>query len=182
MEGHRGIQVSTRRGFRYAAVRMVAQEFLDVLHGSWKSQTLRAVAVLGVADVIWAWVMSAGEVAQRCRVPERTMRQLLRALSTIEMCEARGVDSFALGRLGGLLRSDVEGSLRKWTIWWGEHLWEPWGGAGGVRAEREGRAGDCFWERDSVTSSSKRWMPDRFELDCGADPFQTLVGFVLPRC
>src|SRR5881392_2408822 len=29
--------------------------------------------------------------------------------------------------MGSLLATDVPGSLRSWSIWWGMHLWPVWG-------------------------------------------------------
>lgn len=118
-----------------------AHRFLDTLHASWKAQALHAAAVLGIADILAEGPCASAEVAARCAAPPRPVHQLLRALSTIEVCTPLPGERFALGRLGVFLRTDHPESLRTWTLWWGEHLWGPWGVlTQSVRTGRSGRA------------------------------------------
>jgi hypothetical protein len=103
------------------------QAFLDILHGSWKSQALHAAAELGIPDVLAGGPRTAGEVADAVAAAERPVRQLLRALCTIGVCVTADGDRFGLGPMGEPLRSDAATPLRDWTRWWGKHLWGPWG-------------------------------------------------------
>jgi hypothetical protein len=56
-----------------------------------------------------------------------SLHRLLRALTTIDICKERKDGCFEITPMGSLLGTDVSGSLRSWTIWWGVNLWQPWG-------------------------------------------------------
>lgn len=119
----------------------VAQAYLDILHGSWKSQALHAAAELRIADALAGGPVSAREVARAIGAEERPVRQLLRALCTLGVCTAGSDDLFDLGPLGEPLRSNAVVPLREWTRWWGAHLWGPWGVLSEcVRSGRSGRS------------------------------------------
>ncbi|HYF16099.1 MAG TPA: methyltransferase [Phycisphaerales bacterium] len=167
----------------------ITQDFLDTLHGSWKSQALHAAAALNVADVLAAGPLTAGEVARRCGTATRPMRQLLRALATIRVCVGRADGTFSLGPLGGPLRSDAPNSLRSWTLWWGTNQWGAWGvlprcvetGKGG-RALIHGTEGFDHLADPAVASLFHRAIAELTALTTGGvvkaggfDRFETVV-------
>ena len=56
-----------------------------------------------------------------------SLYRLLRALTTLEICLERDDGAFELTPMGALLRSNVPGSLRSWTLFWGGPDWPVWG-------------------------------------------------------
>lgn len=104
-----------------------ARRLLDLVNGSWMCQAIHVAARLGIADLLAARGQSAEDLARSTGAHAPSLRRLMRALVTIEICREHGDGSFELTPMGALLRADVAGSLRSWILYWGGSLWPIWG-------------------------------------------------------
>ena len=84
-------------------------------------------AELGVPDLLADGPKRSDELAIAVGAHPPALERLLRALTTIDVCRHRDDGSFELTPMGRLLCSDVDGSVRSWTIYWGRDLWPVWG-------------------------------------------------------
>lgn len=108
------------------AVSAMTVRLLDMIGASWMSQAICVAAELRIPDLLAERPQSAEELAtvtQCCREP---LYRLLRALTSIGICEEQEDKSFALTPMGDLLRGNAAFSVRSWAIWWGKHLWPVW--------------------------------------------------------
>jgi len=105
----------------------VAQKLLELVGSCWKTQAVYVAAELKIADFLSERPQTSDELAAATQANPAALRQLLRALTTLDICFERLDGSFELGPLGALLVSDAADSLRAWTIWCGAHLWPVWG-------------------------------------------------------
>lgn len=105
----------------------LADKFLERLTGSWMTPALYAAAELGIADLLKKGPKTCEELAADTGTHAPSLRRLLQALTTIDICKELENDSFALAPMGSLLETDNPASLRSWTIWWGAYLWPVWG-------------------------------------------------------
>jgi hypothetical protein len=84
------------------------------------SQRITAViyvaARLGVADCLAGGAKSASELAQETGAHEPSLRRLLRALVTLDICKPIGNDQFELTAMGGHLAADANQSLKYWAL------------------------------------------------------------------
>jgi hypothetical protein len=104
-----------------------AQRLLGLMTGSWMTQAVYVAAELRIADYLAERPRTSEELAAATGAHAPSLHRLLRALTTIEICRERKDGTFEITETGLLLKSDVPGSLRSWTIWWGEYLWPVWG-------------------------------------------------------
>lgn len=105
----------------------LAKRLTEQITASWESQALYVAAKLRLPDHLSAGPKSSVELAAITNSHPASLRQLLQALTTINICEELDGDSFRLTATGALLRSDAPASLRSWSLWWGEYLWPVWG-------------------------------------------------------
>jgi hypothetical protein len=104
-----------------------AAAVLDMLTGGWVAQTLRAVALLNIADHLAAGAATAEEVAQREGSHPRATYRLMRAASSLGLLAYEGQHRFRLTGRGTLLRSHVPGSLRSLVLIQNGHAhWQSW--------------------------------------------------------
>ncbi len=104
-----------------------ARRLLDIVNGSWMSQATYVAAHLGIPDLLAARAQSSEELARSTGAHAPSLRRLMRALVTIDICRERGDGSYELTPMGSLLRVDVADSLRAWTLHWGGPQWSSWG-------------------------------------------------------
>ena len=104
----------------------LAHRFLDCLSGNWKTQAIYVAAELRIADLLSEGPRTSEDLAAVTGTHAPSLHRLLRALITIDICRERQDGSFEITPMGSLLRTDVPGSLRSWTIWWGTNLWKVW--------------------------------------------------------
>jgi SAM-dependent methyltransferase len=97
------------------------------VNGGAMSQAVSVAAELGIADMLAGGAKSADQLSQAAGCDASSLRRLLRALASADLCEEHDDGSFSLTAAGGLLRDDAADSLRHWAIWWGQHLWSEWG-------------------------------------------------------
>lgn len=104
-----------------------AYSLLDLIQGAVITQAVSAAAKLGIADVLQAGPLTAGEIAGRAGSdPEATFR-LLRTLSGYGLFELRPDGRFALAPMGDALREDAPDSMRGLAVLMGHPLlWEEW--------------------------------------------------------
>lgn len=114
---------------------------LDQIAGGWMAQALRAAVELELAEHLAAGPRTANQLAHTTGCNAAALRQLLRALVTLEICRETTPDVFALTARGEHLRADHAHSLRAWIVWWDTHLWPLWAELGySVRTGASARA------------------------------------------
>jgi orsellinic acid C2-O-methyltransferase len=100
-----------------------AARLLSIVNGSWMTQATRVAAELGLPDQLADGPRSAADLAAATNTHAPSLYRLLRALVSLDICHERADGTFELTPMGTLLRTDAEGSLRSWTIYWGRELW-----------------------------------------------------------
>jgi orsellinic acid C2-O-methyltransferase len=103
-----------------------ATRLLTLVNSSWMAQAARVAAELNLADLLAAGPRSVADLAAATGTHEPSLHRLLRALVTIDVCRELDDGTFAVTPAGRLLGSDVDGSVRDWTIYWGRYLWDEW--------------------------------------------------------
>lgn len=104
-----------------------ATRLLALLTNSWMTQAIYVAAQLRIADLLVDGPKTSAELAALTGTHDPSLRRLLRALVTIEICRERPDGAFELAPMGEFLRTDGPDSVRSWAIYWGEHLWSEWG-------------------------------------------------------
>jgi hypothetical protein len=104
----------------------LADELLEMINGSWKSQAVRAAAELRIADLLSHGSLAGNDLASATGTHAPSLCRLLRALVSLGILIEETDGAFALTPLGELLRTDSNRSLRAWSIWWGEYCWPAW--------------------------------------------------------
>jgi orsellinic acid C2-O-methyltransferase len=84
-------------------------------------------AELGIADLLASGPKHVAELAQATQTHAPSLRRLLRALVTLELCTEHEDGSFSLLPGGDALRTDSANSVRSWMLWFGQHQWSVWG-------------------------------------------------------
>ena len=152
-----------------------AVRLLGLVNSCWMTAAISAAADLGIPDLLVEGPRSSRELADTIGAHEPFLRRLLVALSTLDVCEARDDDMFALGPLGEVLRSDAPVSVRSWALYSGAEMWPVWGHlAEAVRTGRSGREIDSgvreFEFLDANPDSARRFDEAMVELTRLATP------------
>ncbi len=100
---------------------------MQMITGFWVSSAIYVAAKLGLADQMAGGSVNADELALSVGAHPGALYRLLRALSSIGVFTETESRFFALTPSGNLLRSDVPGSLRAFSLAGREIGWEPWG-------------------------------------------------------
>ncbi len=100
---------------------------MQMITGFWVSSAIYVAAKLGLADQMAGGSVNADELALSVGAHPGALYRLLRALSSIGVFTETESRFFALTPIGNLLRSDVPGSLRAFSLAGREIGWEPWG-------------------------------------------------------
>jgi SAM-dependent methyltransferase len=103
-----------------------ASRRLDMIHASWMSSVVTLAAELGLFDHLAAGARHATALAAATGCETGSLRRLLRALASLDLCVEDADGSFAPTELGALLRSDTPDSLRGWALWWGQQIAPVW--------------------------------------------------------
>jgi SAM-dependent methyltransferase len=103
------------------------EKLVRLVNGGAMSQAMSVAADLGIADLLASGPKSADQLAHAAGCDPSSLRRLLRALASADLCNENDDGSFSLTRAGSLLRDDATDSLRYWAIWWGQYLWPEWG-------------------------------------------------------
>jgi SAM-dependent methyltransferase len=104
-----------------------AAQLLGIVNGSWMSQAAYVAASLRIPDLLAEGAKSAEELAREAGAHAPSLRRLLRALVTLEICRENREGLYEITPMGALLRSDPPGALRSWTLYWGGPQWPVWG-------------------------------------------------------
>jgi len=105
----------------------LAEELLDIVNSSWKSQAICVAARLGIADILNHGPQTAETLASKVNCHPPSLHRLLNALASLGVLKCNDDHTFSLSQLGQSLRSDTHYSIRSWTVWWGRYLWPVWG-------------------------------------------------------
>lgn len=104
-------------------------ELFDLISGMMRTQTIAAIAELGVPDAIASGVTGTAELAREVGADADALRRMLR------LCEADGLvaqdapDIWRLTPTGDLLRDGVENSMRHLAMLFAAELYEAWSSA-----------------------------------------------------
>lgn len=103
-----------------------ASHLLRLINGSWVAQACYVMARLRVPDLLASGARSAEDLAEAAGAHAPSLRRLLNALCSVDLCTQRDDGTFELTELGALLRSDHPSSLSAWVLHWGGSSWLAW--------------------------------------------------------
>jgi O-methyltransferase domain/Dimerisation domain len=98
-----------------------------MLTGYLVSQSIYAVAQLGIADLLAGGAKDCDELAREARVAPGALGRVMRAAEGLGLFESDGRGRFGLTPMGQYLRGGVPGSLRALAVWNGEVGYRAWG-------------------------------------------------------
>ena len=104
----------------------LAGHLLRLINSSWIAQACYVMARLGIPDLLASGPRSAEELAAKTGAHAPSLRRLLNALGSVDLCTQRDDGTFELTSLGALLRTDHPSSLSAWTLHWGGNSWLSW--------------------------------------------------------
>src|SRR5215468_9934825 len=104
----------------------LATQLLRMINSSWIAQACYVMARLRVPDLLASAPRTAEDLAAATGAHAPSLRRLLNALGSVDLCTQRDDGTFELTRLGALLRTDHSTSLSAWTLHWGGSSWLPW--------------------------------------------------------
>jgi ubiquinone/menaquinone biosynthesis C-methylase UbiE len=105
----------------------LASQLLRLINSSWIAQACYVMAKLRVADALSSGPRSAEELAASAGAHAPSLRRLLNALCSVDLCAQRDDGTFELTPLGALLRTDHPASVSAWALHWGGNSWVAWG-------------------------------------------------------
>ena len=100
---------------------------IGLIEGSTMAQIVSVAAELRIADLLATGPKSIEGLAEATNCHGPSLRRLLRALASLDLCVEREDGSFGLTAMGDLLRSDSPNSMRSWAMWCGTYMWPVWG-------------------------------------------------------
>lgn len=100
---------------------------VQMITGSWVSQSIYAAAKLGLADLLKDGAKSSAELAEMTGTHERSLYRLLRGLASLGIFAEDEQGRFSLTPLATYLQNDVPGSMRAMAIMMGEEHHQAWG-------------------------------------------------------
>ncbi|GAB3483377.1 methyltransferase [Nocardiopsis coralliicola] len=119
----------------------------QLIFGFMPSRLIHTAAWLGLPDQVADGARTTAELAGAVGADPAALRRLLQALTCFGVLIETEPDTFALGPMGGPLRSDAPDSLRSLAMHiGGEALWQSWGGI-----EESVRTGGGAFERQYGT-------------------------------
>ena len=126
-------------------------ELIRLVNGGAMTQALCVAAELRIPDLLAAGPKQADDLAHATDTHEPSLRRLLCALVSLDLCIEREDGSFGLTATGAILRTDAPNSLHSWTILCGKYLWP--------------RAGDLFHSvKTGETATQRVGGGSRFKL------------------
>jgi hypothetical protein len=97
-----------------------------LISGMMRTQTIAAVAELGVPDAIAAGTTGTEAIAAELGANPDALRRMLRLLEADGLVRQVAPEDWRLSETGELLRDGVEGSMRHQAILFGRELYEAW--------------------------------------------------------
>jgi len=104
-----------------------ARDVIALIHGGSMSQAMGVAAELRITDLLATGPRGLDDLARASGTHAPSLRRLLRALASLELCIECDDGSFALGEMGHFLRADAPDSLRSWILWSCKYQWPVWG-------------------------------------------------------
>jgi hypothetical protein len=101
-------------------------QLLGMVNSSWMSQAIRVAAELGIADLLAGGPKHIDELASATACHAPSLRRLMRALASLDICRERADGAYELSQMGVHLQTDAATSVRSWIIWWGKYLSPVW--------------------------------------------------------
>jgi hypothetical protein len=101
----------------------------DLISGMMRTQTIAAIAALGVADAIAAGVTGTEALAREVGADADALHRMLRLLEADGLVARDAPDVWRLTAAGELLRDGVEGSMRHLAMLFASELYDAWAGA-----------------------------------------------------
>jgi SAM-dependent methyltransferase len=112
-------------------------QMIHLVGGYQISQAVYVVAKLGVADLIADGVTTSDELAAATGAVPQRLHRVLRTLASYGVFTPTAPRTWALTPLSETLRSDVPGSMRNFTLMWGEEHYRAFADLlGAVRSHR----------------------------------------------
>ena len=105
----------------------LAMTLRQMFTGYWVSQSIYAVAKLGVADLLRDGPQDIEQLARSLHVDQSALYRIMRTLASQGLFAEDDEHRFRLTPLGSLLQTDVPGSMRAMAIWNGELPYRAWG-------------------------------------------------------
>jgi len=106
---------------------LLANKLQLLVNSSWIAQAINVAVELQIAELLVDGPKTTEYLANKTKSHAQALHQLLRALTTIDICRELSDGSFELTEMGNLLREDHSESLRSWTLWWTTNLQQAWG-------------------------------------------------------
>lgn len=103
-----------------------AARLLEMINASWMTGALHTATALRIPDLLAEGDRSARQLADATGCEEPPLRQLLRALCTLDVCRELPDGRFQITPLGSLLGESSPHSLRSWALYWGSTAWSLW--------------------------------------------------------
>lgn len=128
----------------------LASRLVDLVHSSWITHAIDCGLQLGVFDALAEGPRPVAALATELDCAAQSLRRLLCALASLELCAACDGDAFELQPMGRLLCKDQEGSLRAWSELWCDSLAQLWSrltpSVRSGRSARHGSSGQAGFE------------------------------------
>lgn len=103
-----------------------AKHLLHLMTGAWTTSAIAVAAELRLADHLDAGPLSADRLAALTDTDQDSLARLLQFLASIDIVRSSG-DAYELTPLGGLLRSEAEGSMHPLAIMYGGPFYQSFG-------------------------------------------------------
>ena len=100
---------------------------LDMMAGHRVTAVIYVAACLGIPDELAAGPRTSADLARRTGAHEPSLRRLLRALVTLDLCTESQQHAFELTALGRYLPGSARQSLKPWVLLEGGFLRHSWG-------------------------------------------------------
>jgi DNA-binding HxlR family transcriptional regulator len=101
----------------------------DLISGMMRTQTIAAIAAVGVADAIAAGVTGTDALAREVGADADALSRMLRLLEADGLVARDAPDVWRLTETGELLRDGVENSMRHLAMLFASELYDAWAGA-----------------------------------------------------
>jgi len=102
----------------------------EMIVAGWMTQAIRVAADLGIAELLQSGPRPVTDLATSLDVNATALRQLLRALCSLDLCVEERDGAFRITEMGALLGKDAPNSLHHWAKWFGSRGWPLWGELG----------------------------------------------------
>jgi orsellinic acid C2-O-methyltransferase len=100
---------------------------LGLINASWTTQVIAAAVELGLADAMSGGPSSVAALARASYTHEPSLRRLLCAMVSLDLCVQDENGNFSLSATGGLLCKGAPASLAAWAALGGGRIWSQWG-------------------------------------------------------